>query len=215
MKKIFFSASTYSIPEMLENYLAILSEVKKNGGFVLSDWTKDWIDIAKKYREKNKMIIKGADMFKIIDRKKFFEIHSKMIRECDAIIAEVTRPSTSVGYQLFYAMSHKKPALVLYYGDAPNLDIEAIKTVVNTDSPKIFFKKYNKNSLPNTIRSFFRKQDDVLKKFNFLITEEIEKYVKWLVQKNSGKSRSELLRGKIIEEIIINDKEYQKYLDRL
>lgn len=215
MKKIFFSASTYVLPEFIENYLEIVSTIKKNGGELVLDWTKDWQEIVKRYRKEGKKKMKNADIYKIIDRKKFFEIHMKKIQECDAMVAEVTQPSTSVGYQLFFAISHKKPVLALYSDEANTIDINKIKSIINTESPLLFLKKYNKNSLYNTIKSFLKKRNDVLKKFNFLISEEIENYVEWLIKKNPDKSRSELLREKILDEIIINDKEYQRYLNNL
>ncbi|MDD5590069.1 MAG: hypothetical protein PHQ47_02755 [Candidatus Portnoybacteria bacterium] len=213
MKKIFFSASTYSTPELIENYLAIMDAIKKNDGCILIDWVKEWLSLAKKYKKQNKKVITGADVFKNVDRRKFLDIHNKMILQCDAVIAEVTRPSTSVGYQLLYALAHKKPVLALYQGDAPDLDIEGIKRVVDTASPLIYLKKYTANSLNNIIKNFFHKSSSALKKFNFLISAEIEYYIKWLNKNQPEKSYSELLREKISNDIIACDKEYQKHLE--
>lgn len=211
MKKIFFSASTYSVPDLLENYISIIKEIKKNKAEVMLDWTKDWKTIAKEYNKSGIKNIKENDIFNIIDRKKYYQEHIKAIQGCDAIIAEVTKPTISVGYQLFYAISHKKPVLALYTGDKSS-DLDTIKSIIDTDSPLIMFKKYNKKSLGSTIKSFIIKRENELKKFNFIISKDIDIYLDWLKSKQPSKSKSELLRDKIKNEIIINDNDFQLFL---
>ena len=47
------------------------------------------------------------------------EIHDRdlaWINEADAVVAEVTNPSLGVGYEISYAVQHKKPVLVLFRG---------------------------------------------------------------------------------------------------
>lgn len=43
-----------------------------------------------------------------------YEQDTAWIRECDLVIAECTRPSLGVGYELAYAEHQKKPCHVLY-----------------------------------------------------------------------------------------------------
>lgn len=43
-----------------------------------------------------------------------YERDVKWIRECDALIAEVSVPSHGVGYEIGYALTLKKPTLCLY-----------------------------------------------------------------------------------------------------
>lgn len=43
-----------------------------------------------------------------------YERDVKWIRECDALIAEVSVPSHGVGYEIGYALAWKKPTLCLY-----------------------------------------------------------------------------------------------------
>ncbi|MBU4142739.1 nucleoside 2-deoxyribosyltransferase [Patescibacteria group bacterium] len=212
MKKVFFSASIYAIPELLENYLMIVKNIDASGSLVISDWTKSWLTIAKKYRKIGKQRIKERDILKVIDREKLYEEHTKAIQQCDVVVAEVTKPTITVGYQLFYALSHKKPVLALYSSEAKNIDINTIKSIIYSESPLILLKKYNSKSLPFTINNFLNKKKEVLKKFNFIINEEIEKYLKWLNKKRPDKSRSDLLREKLINEIITNDADFQNSL---
>ncbi|MBU2037079.1 nucleoside 2-deoxyribosyltransferase [Patescibacteria group bacterium] len=209
MKKVFFSASIYAIPELLENYLMIVKNIEASGSLVVSDWTKSWLVIAKKYKKMGKPRIKERDILKVIDREKLYEEHTKAIQECDVVIAEVTKPTITVGYQLFYAISHKKPVLALYSSEAKNIDLNTIKSIIYSGPPLILLKKYSSKSLPFTINNFLKKKREVLKKFNFIINEEIEKYLKWLNKKRPDKSMSDLLREKLMDEIIINDADFQ------
>ena len=214
MKKIFFSASTYAVPELLGNYLKIIKEIEKNDAKIILNWTKDWRAIAKQYKNKNKKEVKESDVLRIIDRKKFYAEHTQAIKKSNAVIAEVTKPTISVGYQLFYAVMHKKPVLALYE-QGNEVDLKTIKSIINSESPLVLLKKYNKSSLPITIKNFIKKRNAQLKKFNFIISDEIEQYINWLKTKEPEKSRSELLREVILNEIIINDEDYQRHLNTL
>lgn len=215
MERIFFSASTYAVPELMENYLAIIKEINKNKSNLILDWTKDWKNIALEYQRRDKKKIKESDVFKVFDRKKFHEEHTKAIKDCDLVIAEVTRPTITVGYQLFYAISNKKPALALYSENVKNFDLDAIRAIINTESPYVTLKKYNIKLLPLIIRNFIKKRAQTYKKFNFIMTEEIGEYVRWLQSKSEKKSMSEVLRTKILNELMFNDTEYQDYLDKI
>lgn len=209
MKKVFFSASIYAAPELIENYLKIVKNINSSGSLVISDWTKSWQSIAKNHKKSGKQKIKESDILKIVDRGKLYEEHTKAIQQCDMVIAEVTKPTITVGYQLFYAISHKKPVLALYSGEVKDIDLSTIKSIIYSESPLISLKKYDSKSLPFIINNFINKKKEVLIKFNFIINKEIERYLKWLNKKKPDKSRSDLLREKLTDEIIINDTEFQ------
>ena len=213
MKKIFFSASTYAIPELFNNYSLIIKEVENNHCKIILDWVKDWKEVIKRYRSKGAKKPKESDIFKAIDRKKFYEEHTKAIKNCDMVIAEITRPTITVGYQLFYAIANKKPILALYFGKAENLDFDAIKSTIAIDLRYVSLKKYDLKSLSRVMRDFLRKKKKIYKKFNFIITEEIEHYINWLQLKSLDKSKSEVLREKIINELIFNDSEFQDHMN--
>lgn len=46
-----------------------------------------------------------------------YERDVKWIRECDALIAEVSVPSHGVGYEIGYALNYGKPVLCMYQAD--------------------------------------------------------------------------------------------------
>ena len=50
-----------------------------------------------------------------------YEQDVRFIRACDLLIAECTRPSLGVGYELAYAEAHGKPCFVLFRGEEGTL----------------------------------------------------------------------------------------------
>lgn len=79
MKKVFFAASTYAVPELIDNYLKIITEIQKNKTEIISDWTQNWTDVAKKFQRQGKLKMKESDVLKVIDRKIFFEEHLRSV----------------------------------------------------------------------------------------------------------------------------------------
>ena len=210
MKKIFFSASIQAMPQLIENYKLIEQEIFKNNAEIIDNWLNGWEELINKYRKKGKTSIKKEDILKKIDNNIFFENYIKKIKNCDAIIVEVSRPSIAVGYQIFFAATHKKPILALFLKGASKK--EDIKNIIPLNSPYITLRKYSSKTLPYIIKTFLGKNNAILKKFNFIISEEIENYIKWLNSITPDKSKSELLREKIEREIIFNDDNYLEYL---
>ncbi len=198
------------MPQLMENYKLIVQEVSKNNAEVVDKWLNNWNDLTNECREKGKVNINKEDILKKVDNNTFFESYVRKIKSCDMIIAEVSQPSIAVGYQVFYATAYKKPILALYSKDVSNK--EDIKSIISINSPYITLKKYTKKTLPYIIKTFLGKRNAVLKKFNFIISEEIEDYIEWLSKMKPDKSKSELLREKIEREVIINDDDYLKYL---
>jgi len=209
MKKVFFSASTYGLPDLFYNYIKIIDLVKENGVEIIMDWTKEWKEVAEKYQGKK---ISRQAILKFIVHKKLYEEHTKAIAQCDAVIAEVSRPTLAVGYQIFYAIAQRKPVLALFSGELKNTELKQIKSIIYVKSALVSFKKYTQLSLPKTIKNFLLRQKEKLIKFNFISNREIENYLNWLYKMNPAQSKSELLREKIINEIIIDDQDYQRYL---
>lgn len=200
MGKVFFSASIYSLPKSFDEYSNILKVIKKTKNDLLVDWLSNWSD---KY-DKNKDL---KNINKKIDVQYFFNNTEKILK-ADFLIAEVSNPTVGVGYQVFYASFHKIPVLALYSNDA---DIKKIKKFININSHLVFLRRYNSKNLFYIVNDFLNSRE-ILKKFNFIASEKIVRYIDWLVLENNGKSRSEVLRDLIANKLMDNDLEYQKYL---
>lgn len=57
------------------------------------------------------------ELEKVVDPVEIYERDMAWIRDCDAVIAEVSTPSHGVGYEIAYALSLRKPVLCCYKKD--------------------------------------------------------------------------------------------------
>ena len=53
-----------------------------------------------------------------MDPETVYQRDTAWVRECDAVIAEVSTPSHGVGYEIAYALERGKPVLCCFRGDA-------------------------------------------------------------------------------------------------
>lgn len=204
-KKVFFTASIYTLPGSMGVYSSIAKEIHEAGSVLAVDWLREW---KKKMGSKNKKKLSRNDVSNAIDEARFHS-NTQKISDCDAVIAEVTNPTIGVGYQIFYAENKKKPILALY--DPKLADVEGIRAVVNESSLYVTLKSYNSVNLNQKISSFLKKEDKELKKFNFIISREIDDYLKWSKKSFPDKTKSELLR-EIVTSSLEEDKDFIKFL---
>ncbi len=54
------------------------------------------------------------ELEKIVDPVEIFDRDMNWLRECDAVVAEVSSPSHGVGYEVAYALSLRKPVICCY-----------------------------------------------------------------------------------------------------
>lgn len=201
MKKIFFSASIYFPKHTIFIYEKVCKSVIGAGGKVVADWIDNFKKNDKKESDKRSKIYPD----------KFFD-YTKDILSSDAVIADVSHLTVGVGYQIFFAHLNKKPVLALYDGRLINK--KKIGSIINLDSHYLILRKYNEKNLSIIVSNFIKSYNHKLSKFNFMINDEIKKYINWLEGKNSNMSKSELLREAIIKKIIYADGEYQKFLNK-
>lgn len=124
--RIFFTAATTNNGDYLAQEKAILTEIKRLGHTLTS---KDSASSAEEifYREK------------------------QAIEQADCVVAEVTKPSSGVGGELVYALTHHKPVLALFYKDAPN---ELSAMITGNPSDHLFLEHYDEESLPILLKHF-------------------------------------------------------------
>lgn len=99
--KIYFTASIIGKRYHLADYERIVALLKKGDGTVLADHILETSEA--KIREESEF-----------DRRKYHEHLKRWITESNCVIAETSYPSTGVGYEISYALSHGKPVLMLY-----------------------------------------------------------------------------------------------------
>lgn len=106
---IYFTASLSRSQKDQQYYNTIVSILKKRGHDVIADQILQ--------KDRNTIQDQSPE-----ERKKYFEKVEHWLTECDAIVAEVTNQSVSVGYEISRAQHLKKPILILFHDtNAPSL----------------------------------------------------------------------------------------------
>lgn len=193
---IYFACSSTEIEKHKETYLQVVRSIRELGHKISIDWLEKSLEDGKSDQEW-KEIIKREGI--------------RALKGSDALIAEVSLPSSSVGYQVALAISNKRPVLCLYSADFG--EKKPPKVINASSSPFLRVNKYSGSTLKQTVSKFLASlAGERLVRFNFIITPEIKEYLDWS-SKDGKNSKSEILREKM-NEIIINDKEYQRYLKK-
>lgn len=196
---VYFACSSTNLRENISSYLTVTDTIKKLKHQIPFDWldrVKRQFDRSLSEREEKKSVLQREGI--------------KAIENCDALIAETSFPSSSVGYQIALALSLKKPVLCLYSLDFGN---KVPPQIINADeSVNLSIKPYNKESTFNILKNYFESHKDrEYIRFNFIISNDIEKYLNW-ISRYGELSKSRILREKIKKQIINKDKDYQSFL---
>lgn len=92
------------------------------------------------------------DMERVIDPSEVYRRDVNWVRECDALIAEVSTPSHGVGYEIALALMLEKPVLACYRAGA-----KVSKMILGNDHPRFRLGMYRDSAEAVTlIRDFLR-----------------------------------------------------------
>jgi dTMP kinase len=135
--KIYFTAATTNNGDYIPQETAIIAGLKKLGhtltsGEQILDHDKLALDAQKSPEE-------------------IFQREKAAIDDADCVVAEVTKPSSGVGGELVYALTHHKPLLALFYKDATN---ELSAMISGNPSDHLYLEHYDEDSLPITLKHF-------------------------------------------------------------
>jgi nucleoside 2-deoxyribosyltransferase len=90
------------------------------------------------------------DMEQVVDPVEIFERDMAWLRECDAVVAEVSSPSHGVGYEIAYALTLGKPVLCCYK-DGKRIS----KIITGNTSPGLKIRIYARDGdAPLQVRAF-------------------------------------------------------------
>lgn len=175
----------------------------------LYDSVKKIVDHLKKRRHTvNQDILKRGILSRIqkTDPAKFYQALWRKVKLSDAVIAELSSPSTEVGYIIADALREKKPVLVLVNKDAkvnytPSLSWR---------SPRFLMTKiYVNGQLEGVIDEFLSFASvKIDTKFILIITPEIDAYLRWKASEE-GVRKAEVVR-RAIEAYMERDEQYKK-----
>lgn len=178
---LYFTASIAAKELYIEKYKKIITEVKNQGHHITADHILNTTE-----PEVNSS-----------SREKRLEFHKKLedwIHKCDALIAETSYPSISVGYEISLALRVGKPVLVLYSeGEGPSL-------LAHHSDEKLYSEKYSQNTVSQIIADFIvfvESKADL--RFTFFITPSISSYLDEIVK------RKKVPKSVYIRELIEKD----------
>jgi len=156
--KIYFTASIVGRSQFKSHYEAIVNYLSKRHSIVANHILK---------ADHNKIINEKRE-----DRLTFHKNLERWICSADCVIAEVSFPSISVGFEISLALSMGKPVLLLYSeGDPPSL-------LIHHRDEKLICEQYTLDQLKGVLDDFIlyvKGINDV--RFTFFITSEIGNYL--------------------------------------
>ncbi len=139
--KIFFAGSIRGGRSMLSIYKQIIQSLKEMGHALVSE------HVASTKLEEAEAKLTDEEIFRS---------DTGFIEECDCLVAEVTIPSTGVGYEICYAVSKGKRVLCIYNEGANvsamvlgNRHLSSLQYMNIKDLEKsliLYFKNQTKNS---------------------------------------------------------------------
>lgn len=182
---IFFSASIHGKKKFEQNYRKIVDLVKASGHNITADH----------------ILSNNPQQMKEWEEEKDFDFHRwvmQHIKEADAVFAELSYSSTSVGYLVSLALSAGKPVVIFYNGEEePHL----FKTL-EEDNDRLVIVRYKdlaelEKEIPRIIQ-YAGESRDV--RFNFFISPKHVNYLNWIA-KTKKIPRSVFLRRLINREM--------------
>lgn len=183
--KAYFTASISHRQELLEEYTAIISTLKKLG--VEEVFSEDILDI----QLKNSL----ADSEKGI--KEWHTTWMRYIQNCDFAVAEISYPSTiNVGFEIGNIIAHGKPVIGLYKeGKEPLFSSEP--------RPKRLIKtSYSINNLKETLSWAIEEVKEIInRRFTLLIPPDMDQFLENFY-KDYDITASDLIRSLIRKEMI-------------
>lgn len=185
---IYFTASLTGKKQFEDNYKKIVELLNEFGHTVQSDHI---------------LKISSSDVKdqSIADRKKHHKKLQKWLSSADLVVAEVSYPSVSVGYEVALAISKNKPVLALYEKK------HAPVALLGEDSDKFLAASYDENSVNEEIRYLVDEVSGQMDtRFNFFISPKHQNYLDWIA-KNRRIPRSVFLR-QLIEEHMRDNEDY-------
>ncbi|OGD62855.1 hypothetical protein A2160_05720 [Candidatus Beckwithbacteria bacterium RBG_13_42_9] len=182
--KVYFTASLTGKKLFGENYQKITSSLRRQGHQVFDE------HIVNSTKEKIMNESPGQ-------RLAYIKLLNKNLRWCDVVLAEVSYPSTSVGFEICLAMSRQKPVLAMHdeRGDFPSL-LEGFKEEV---ASIIAYKLDEVDKVLEGALEFIK--DRVLtKRFTILFSPRIVRFLDTIAQTGTI-SRSEYIRDLILQDL--------------
>ncbi len=183
-----FIGSAVNLSEDVNSYSAIIQALKKSGVELTSNWVNE---ANKKLGLKNQITTSKYDWDNI------YKENMEAISKADIVVAEVSKKSFLVGFQVSLAIQQKKPTLLLSILDHVDSAIG-----VSLNEELVSYCQYNDKNIDNAISEFVAENSKEKKqiRFNFFIDKKLLNYINWR-SLNTGKTKSDIIREALREDI--------------
>lgn len=131
----------------------------------------------------------------------------KWIDNADVVIAELSRPSSGVGFEISYALNQRKPVLVVYNKELSPDQVSI--PIRGNPSRYLTFEKCNNDNIEEVIKRFLSTAKDKLDtKFILIISPEIDRYLEW-ASDHKRMHKAQIVRN-AVEKEMESDEDYKK-----
>ena len=132
------------------------------------------------------------------------------IKNCDIMVAEVTKMTSGVGFLIATALTEKKPVLAIFEKD--KLDLPSITLKGSSKLSKLLkYEEYKLDNIESVVKSYLTKIRSMLDtKFILIISPEIDRYLEW-ASANRRMHKAQVVRS-ALEGIMEKDTEYKAYV---
>lgn len=121
------------------------------------------------------------------------------IKTSDIAIFESTYPAEGIGYEIGYALSQKKPVLILIDKTYKSFLAEMIEGIPSTLKQLVYYE--NKKSLEGILDKFIEKAKTLIdSKFILIISPEIDRYFEW-AKKNKRLHKAQVVREAVFKQM--------------
>ncbi len=199
--RIYFAADNLAQEKLQTRFSRIIDVLSRAGVLVMSNLAN-----------KNLTGFSGADLEKIN------QSGETMLSKMDGLVVEGTQPIAESGYLIAFALTHRKPILYIVEKGRtidPNLvHLKKDKSIGHLLALEHYTESGLDELLVNFIQTIERGGRELPKiKFTLRVTSRIERYLHWKTH-NTKLTKADFLR-EMIEEMIENDTEYQRYVQKL
>ncbi len=182
--KIYFHASLTGKKYYLKNYQKIVSYLQELGCKVF--YKHIFMGSKEKIMNETRQ-----------ERLVYHHLLNKNLKWCDAVVSEVSYPSTATGYEICLAIRYGKPLLALYVekeGDFPPI-LKALK------EEEAIIASYNLDNLKDILKDYldFVKTEVISKRFTLLLSPKIIKLL------DKGAKHQKIPRSAYIRRLIEAD----------
>ncbi len=111
------------------------------------------------------------------EKDKLYQKMSHFLKAADLVVAEISYPSVTVGYEISRALSEGKPVLALRFkGTRSNL-------LEGHPDEKFKMTEYEKGTLKTVLEQWIKSTSDLVDvRFNFFVSPKIINYLDWIAK---------------------------------